>query len=74
MTLIYMGDSVRTENGVSLRAKDSISGRTVAVKASDEVLRDFGLPKVQAMGQTKFDAGKIQEDGCVSVSTSDFNA
>ena len=74
MALTYSGESVPTENGFSLRAEDSISGKIVTVKASHEVIQDYGLPQVQAMGEKKYNSGKIEENGTVLVRTSDFNA
>ena len=71
MPLSFTGEHVETATGFSLKAKD-VYGATVAVKATKEVVHQEGLFHVQQVASDKFDMGKIESDGSVSVRTSDF--
>jgi hypothetical protein len=72
MPLTFTGLSVETETGFSLQAQDD-QGKIVPVKVSHEAMQDFDLSDVQEAASTKFDQGKTEKDGSVSVKTADLS-
>lgn len=72
MPLQFPGDSTPTNTGISIRAIDTDTGRTVVVIASQEVIQDYGLDEVQRKASEKFDSRKQEPNGTVSIRTGDF--
>lgn len=64
MPLTFNGRSVKTEDYISLQAKDS-GGTTVPVKVSLEAHQDFSLPDIYQVASDKFDQGEVEPDGSV---------
>lgn len=71
MPLTFTGAMFPTEVGVTMRAING-AGEPVVVKSSQEAIDDYGLGQVQSVASEKYDAGKVEADGTVSVRTSDF--
>lgn len=71
MPLSFTGEQSGTNAGISLRAQDH-NGKHVVVLATHEAMQDHGLQSVEQAASTKYDAGKIEANGTVTVRTSDF--
>lgn len=73
MPLIFSGETLKTDIGVSLPATNSAGG-TVVVIASHEAIQDYGVPQVESIASAKYDRGQIEEDGTIRVRTADCAA
>lgn len=70
MPLRYTGISARFSAGVSYQAKNA-RNETIAVKVSDEALKDYKEAACKRKGSAKYDAGQVT-GSIVTVQTSDF--
>jgi hypothetical protein len=71
MPLTLTGEQLETTAGVSLRTQDQ-NGKYVVVLATHEAVQDHGLQRVEQVASSKYDTGKIEANGTVTVRTSDF--
>lgn len=72
MGIVFTGEEVETLNGVSMKAVDAKTGDVVAVTVSTEALQDYGVFRVRQVAESKYDGGKREPDGSVSVKAADF--
>jgi len=68
--LNFSGQQIKTETGTNFEAFDH--QKRVVVKASDEALQDYGENSVRLKASDKYDEGRVETDGSVRVTTSDF--
>ena len=54
----------------SLQAHDD-HGAPVVVKASDKAMQDYGVTSIKKVASAKFDRRAMEQDGSVSVHTTD---
>ena len=73
MPLIITGKQVQQENGIQFEALNSKDNTPVKVLVSEEFLEDFGESAVPEIASKKFDDGKFNHDGWVTVFTSDMD-
>jgi hypothetical protein len=71
MPLIFSGQQARTSFDYSFQASDAETKTPVRVKVSREALEDYGVDKVKIIANSKYDGGKIDSDGGVTVHTAD---
>ena len=71
MPLTLTGEQIETIEGVSLRTQNQ-HGEYVIVLATHGATQDHGLHHVERVASSKYDAGKVETNGTVTVRTLDF--
>ena len=71
VTLRFTGHRLKTYNDIRVEAEGT-KGEKVMVRYSQEVLRNYGEPSCQDKAFWKYKAGKLETDGSVRVTISDF--